>query len=137
MSDIFSRKKRSEVMSKIRGKDTVVEKKLVSILRRVTKTRFTLNDGKVLGKPDVVFMRQKVCVFVGGDFWYGWRRPILKIELSKKRKEKIERNRRRDRNVVRNLRRQGRAVFRVWEHDFSNENKITSFISILLKKNKK
>ena len=49
------------------------------------------------GKPDFVFIKARVVVFVDGDFWHGWRYPLWKQKLSDYWQKKIERNRHRDR----------------------------------------
>src|SRR5437588_12558869 len=70
MSDVFSKTKRSQVMSRIRGrgnKDT--ELALVELLR---KHRFSgwRRSHTLFGKPDFVFPRLKLAVFVDGCFWH-------------------------------------------------------------------
>jgi G:T-mismatch repair DNA endonuclease (very short patch repair protein) len=52
VTDIYSAAKRSEVMAKIRGKDTVIERRLRSALHRFG-LRFRLNASKLPGRPEV------------------------------------------------------------------------------------
>ena len=71
MADVFTKAKRSEVMSQIRGrgnKDTEIA--LARLLRqnKITGWRRQL---PVFGKPDFVFPKQKLAVFVDGCFWHG------------------------------------------------------------------
>ncbi len=66
MADIWTKKKRSEVMSLIRGKDNKeTEQTLVALLKRdkITGWRRHL---PLPGKPDFAFPRLKVAVFVDG-----------------------------------------------------------------------
>lgn len=68
------------------------------------------------GKPDFVFPKDKVIVFVDGCFWHG--HECLKPRDSLKKgfwKEKIERNKERDKMVSKSLRKEGWKVVRIWE----------------------
>lgn len=117
MSDVFTQAKRSEVMSRIRGsgnKDT--ELRLIALLRaaRITgwRRRYPL-----AGRPDFVFPREKVAVFVDGCFWHGcplhatWPKQNADFWAAK-----IRGNQARDRAVNRALRAEGWSVVRIWEH---------------------
>ncbi len=102
-------------MSRIRGKDTLPE-------RMVGKAFASLNliwEGHARdlpGRPDFVFRKEQVVVFVDGDFWHGWRFPQWKDKLSVEWEEKISRNRARDQRNHQRLRRMGWQVLRLWEH---------------------
>ena len=79
MADIWNKRKRSEVMALIRLRgNKATELRLVSIFRlhRITGWR---RRQKLTGKPDFVFRKERVCVFVDGCFWHGckkcYRRP--------------------------------------------------------------
>ena len=68
------------------------------------------------GKPDFVFPRSGLAVFVDGCFWHG--HTCLKPRDSLKKgywKEKIDRNKERDKLVNQSLRKEGWKVVRVWE----------------------
>ena len=114
MADIFTPEKRSWVMSRIRSKDTKIEKKTASMLRKnkIHYRRFP----KVFGSPDFV-VEKKVLVFCDGDFWHGYQYGRKKKPPKKFWRDKIERNMERDRKVSRTLRRDGWSVIRIWEHD--------------------
>ena len=71
MPDVFTKTKRSEVMSRIRGrgnKDT--ELALAELMRRARITGWRRNQS-MFGKPDFVFPKFKLAVFVDGCFWHG------------------------------------------------------------------
>lgn len=71
---------------------------------------------KLLGKPDFVFPKEKLAVFVDGCFWHG--HTCLKPRDSLKSgfwKEKIERNKKRDQKVNSSLKKEGWKVVRIWE----------------------
>ena len=114
MADIFSRKKRSWVMSRIRSRDTGIEKKTAQLLRKnkLHYRRFP----KVFGSPDFA-VEKKVMVFCDGDFWHGYQYNRKKKPPKKFWRDKIERNMERDRKVTRRLRADGWPVVRLWEHD--------------------
>jgi len=114
MADIFTPEKRSWVMSRIRSKDTKIEKKTASMLRK-NKIRYR-RFPKVFGSPDFV-VEKKVLVFCDGDFWHGYQYDRKKKPPKKFWRDKIERNMERDRKVTRKLRADGWSVVRLWEHD--------------------
>ena len=114
MPDIFTPEKRSWVMSRIRSRDTKIEKRTASLLRKngLHYRRFP----KTFGSPDFV-VEKSVLVFCDGDFWHGYRYKEKKRLPKKFWRDKIERNMRRDRTVTRRLRADGWSVVRLWEHD--------------------
>ena len=114
MADIFTPKKRSWVMSRIRSRDTKIEKKMAQLLRKnkLHYRRFP----KVFGSPDFA-VEKKVMVFCDGDFWHGYKYSKKKKPPKKFWRDKIERNMERDRKVSRKLRADGWSVVRLWEHD--------------------
>lgn len=137
MSDVFTTAKRSAVMAAIRGsgnKDT--ELRMIALFR---KHRFIgwRRSVALFGKPDFVFPRDRVAVFVDGCFWHGCPKP-KHAPMPKNRAEwwaaKLARNRERDRLVTKTLRRQGWKVIRIWECDLKPKNwqRIANRLSKLL-----
>lgn len=116
----MSAEKRSLLMSKVRGKDTCIEISLRSQLHQ-RGYRFRKNYKVLPGKPDVVFISEKVAVFVEGDFWHGYRFPTWSNRLSPFWKNKIEANRKRDLKNFTKLRRKGWTVVRIWEHEIEED----------------
>ena len=114
MADIFTPAKRSWVMSRIRSRDTKIEKKMAQLLRKnkMHYRRFP----KIFGSPDFV-VEKNLLVFCDGDFWHGYRYSKKKKPPKKFWRDKIERNMSRDRIVTRKLRTDGWSVVRLWEHD--------------------
>jgi DNA mismatch endonuclease, patch repair protein len=116
MADIFSPAKRSEVMARIRAKDTKPE----WAVRRAIHTmgfRFRLHDHRLPGRPDIVLPRRRLIVQVKGCFWHG--HSCLKGRVPGTNRHywlpKIERNRARDVRNDRKLRAMGWRVRTVWE----------------------
>jgi len=68
--DIFNQQKRSEIMSRVRGKDTKPELQVRSFLH-ATGLRYILHNKKLPGKPDLSFPSRKLALFVHGCFWHG------------------------------------------------------------------
>lgn len=120
MTDRLSVDARSRLMSRIRGKNTGPEKLLARLLRK--NGVLFRKHGKLLpGRPDFYFPRNRVAVFVDGDFWHGWRFPAWSAKLQPFWRKKIAGNRMRDRRVHASLRRLGWRVIRVWEHQLEQD----------------
>jgi len=120
MPDVFTKAKRSEVMSRIRSrgnKDT--ELALIKLFREHGVTGWRRNQ-KVFGKPDFLFRRKRLALFVDGCFWHGCpkhcKAPVGNREFWEK---KLSANQERDRRVNRELRKLGWRVVRIWEHDLA------------------
>lgn len=120
MADVFTAEKRSALMALIRGSgNRETELRLVSLFRESRITGWRRNT-KLFGKPDFVFPKQRVAVFLDGCFWH--RHPGCKFSYTPKSRidfwlSKFAKNVSRDRFVTRTLRRAGWRVVRVWECD--------------------
>lgn len=118
--DIFTPEKRSDVMSRIRGRDTKPELALRSMLHRLGY-RFTVNGPKnksLPGKPDLVLPKYRTVIFVHGCFWHGHENcPDFRMPKSRRAwwKQKIEGNQARDLRTENALRNQGWHVVTIWE----------------------
>ena len=113
--DVFTKKKRSEIMSKIRSKNTKAELLVFRELRK-RKINFQKHYKKISGSPDVALPRKKIAIFIDGDFWHGRNFKRNKNRLPKKYwRKKIETNVARDRKNKAKLKKQGWKVLRVWE----------------------
>lgn len=119
MADVFTPEKRSEVMSRIRGRDTKPELLVRSMLHRLGY-RFTVNSPKnrqLPGKPDLVLRKHRTVVFVHGCFWHGHEHcPDFRLPKSRRAwwKRKITGNRARDHRCETALREQGWHVVTIW-----------------------
>ena len=120
MPDVFTQAKRSVVMSRIRGsgnRDT--ELRLIQLFRASQIVGWRRNS-PLFGKPDFVFPRQRIAVFVDGCFWH--RHDGCKFSYTPKSRldfwlRKFAQNVARDRLVTRTLRKTGWRVLRIWECD--------------------
>jgi len=116
MTDFVSKEKRSKIMGAIKSKgNETTEIAMVKIFRENKIVGWRRNF-ELKGKPDFVFPKDRVVVFVDGCFWHG--HTCLKPRDSLKKgfwKDKIDRNRKRDKLVSKALRKDGWKVVRVWE----------------------
>lgn len=69
MPDSFPAEIRSKIMSKIKGKDTSPELAVRSYLHR-KGFRYRLHGNELPGKPDLIFAKYRVAVFIHGCFWH-------------------------------------------------------------------
>jgi DNA mismatch endonuclease, patch repair protein len=131
--DVFTREKRSQVMSRIRSsgnRDT--ELRMIAMFRAHGITGWRRST-KLVGKPDFVFRRERVVIFVDGCFWHGCPQP-KHSPMPKGNAEfwakKLSLNKARDRFVTRTLRHQDWKVLRVWEHDLNPSRQARSVARI-------
>lgn len=126
-------------MSRIRSKGTKPEIAFFQLIKSnfmYGQYPYRKHSGKVPGKPEIAFLKQKVAVFVDGDFWHGYKHKDWIEKLPKKYwQEKILKNIERDRKVNRELKQLGWSVLRIWEHDLGSSNKISEKIRRTLEKN--
>lgn len=114
---------RSQLMGRIRSRgNKKTEIRLISVFRANNIIGWRRNN-TLFGKPDFVFRKQKLALFVDGCFWHGCPKhghfPATNKAFWRK---KILRNIERDREVLRFLRKAGWRVVRVWEHDLARKN---------------
>ncbi|NYT64327.1 DNA mismatch endonuclease Vsr [Alcaligenaceae bacterium] len=69
MADVFTKEDRSKVMSRVKGKDTAPELKVRRLLHAFGY-RYKTHAKDMTGKPDIVFTRRKVVIFIHGCFWH-------------------------------------------------------------------
>lgn len=113
--DIWDKKKRSNVMAKIRSKDTKPE----WIVRRYLYSRgyrYRKNVKGLPGTPDIVLRKYGIAIFIHGCFWHGHEVdghiPHSNVDFWRK---KIERNKQRDERNKEALKKMGWKVMTVWE----------------------
>ena len=120
--DTVSKKKRSEIMSKIRGKNTkpeiIVRKYLFS-----KGHRYRLHDKKLPGKPDIVMKKKKIAIQVRGCFWHGHSCKLANYPKTNRKywKDKINNNRKRDRKNDRLIKKMGYQLIVVNECRIGNK----------------
>ena len=113
---------RSYCMSRIRGKDTSIEKMLSRALWH-RGLRFRKNSSAIYGHPDISIRKYKIAIFCDGDFWHGYDWENRKEDIKSNRDywiPKIERNIAKDEETNHVLTAMGYHVIRVWEHEIRN-----------------
>jgi DNA mismatch endonuclease, patch repair protein len=123
VTDVFSKEKRSEIMSRIRGKNTTPELKVRSMLHRMGY-RFRLHVPNLPGKPDIVLPKYKTVIFVHGCFWHqheGCRMSFMPKTRKGFWMEKLAANRIRDTRAVEKLAALGWRSLVVWECEISDQ----------------
>lgn len=125
MADIFSPATRSSVMAQIRATgNKQTELRFVEILRRNGIVGWRRHQ-PIIGRPDFIFPREKVAVFVDGCFWHGCSRHGRSPASNQKYwLPKLLRTKRRDSRNTKTLRALGWKVIRLWEHDLVSEDRI-------------
>lgn len=123
MADFLTPGQRSELMARIRSNDTAPELALRRALHRLG-LRFTLRNGRLPDKPDLVFPRHKAVVFVHGCFWH--RHAGCKVASTPKSntafwQEKFDRNVARDARSAVLLEEAGWRVIVAWECDLQSK----------------
>lgn len=117
MTDVFTRRDRSRIMSLVRNRHTRPELLVRSILHRMG-FRFSLHRRDLPGSPDIVLPAKKTVVFVHGCFWHshrGCRRSKLPATHIRFWRKKLSLNLERDRRAQKELRSLGWRVAVVWE----------------------
>ena len=137
MSDIYSKQKRSLIMSKISNKNTKPEILIRKLLYSLGY-RFRLHKKELPGKPDIVLPKHKKVIFVNGCFWHGHNKCVRsKLPLTNKKfwSDKIAKNKKKDRSNFIRLKKLGWNYLVIWQCEISKKNfnkltnKIISFLS--------
>ncbi|WP_273161396.1 very short patch repair endonuclease [Bacteroides fluxus] len=126
MTDVHSKQVRSYNMSMIRSKNTKPE----MIVRRYLFSsgfRYRVNVQGIKGKPDIVFTKYRIVIFINGCFWHG--HPNCKIFVLPKTntewwKSKIETTHKRDEKNQQLLKAEGWHVIVIWECQLKKKNRL-------------
>lgn len=121
--DFLDAAARSERMSRIRARgNQTTELRLAALLRRLGLVGWR-RGVRLIGRPDFVYRKQRLAVFVDGCFWHGcplhYIKPIGNADFWV---NKVQSNRKRDRAVSRALSTAGWRVLRIWEHELRGKN---------------
>lgn len=126
MVDTVDKETRSQIMRRVRSKDTAPE----MVVRRLIFSlgyRYRLHDGRLPGKPDLVFVGRRKVIFVHGCFWHRHDGCTL-ARLPKSRTEfwvkKLTDNKERDSRNLSALRKLGWRALVIWECSLSDREKL-------------
>lgn len=134
MMDIYTKSRRSEIMSHIKGSKTSPEKTIACLLRKL-KVRFKCNVQTLPGQPDFVIYLYKTIIFVHGCFWHNHAnctRSKLPTTNREFWKRKILGNKKRDMRVLRLLRKEGWHVITIWQCALRNQEHVMSRLKRML-----
>ena len=124
MADVLSKKKRSAAMAAVRSRGNKQTELVLAKLLRANRITGWSRHPSLLGKPDFVFRRHRLAVFVDGCFWHGCpshcRMPSSNQTYWR---PKIAGNKARDTLVVAALRKRGWRVLRIWEHELKKPSR--------------
>lgn len=116
MPDNLTREQRSYCMSRVKGKDTGLETRVRSEIHK-RGLRFRKHLKELPGKPDIVFTKARVAVFLDGDFWHGFEFSQWEQTISPFWRAKISKTIERDRKNHGRLSEMGWTVVRLWQHE--------------------
>ena len=123
--DTVSPQERSRIMGNVKARgNKSTELKLIKLFKDYCITGWKRNY-PVKGKPDLVFLPQRVAIFVDGCFWHGCE-DHCRIPLGNKNfwLAKISRNKERDIEITTDFQERDWKVIRIWEHELNSENSI-------------
>lgn len=125
MADIWTKKKRSEVMSLVRGRGNKDTELVLARLFRKNKITGWRRHVLLPGKPDFTFRKHRLTIFVDGCFWHCCPKHARQPKSNRAFwLRKFSANSTRDKFVNRTLRREGWRVLRIWEHELPRKNEV-------------
>ena len=123
MADVWTKKKRSEVMSLVRSKGNKDTELVLARLFRQNKINGWRRHLSLPGKPDFTFRKHRLAVFADGCFWHGCPKHARQPKSNRAFwRRKLAANKKRDMVVTRTLRKTGWRVLRIWEHELARRN---------------
>lgn len=127
MVDVLTKEQRQLNMKNIKGRDTKPELLIRQELHR-RGLRFRLNVPNLPGRPDLVFPRHKVAIFIHGCFWHGHDCPMFHLPETRREfwRRKIEATKLRDLKVHMELLDLDWRILTVWECSMRGKNRLST-----------
>jgi DNA mismatch endonuclease (patch repair protein) len=123
MTDVFDPAKRSQVMARVKGRDTKPEMQVRRLLTAMG-VRYRLHRKDLPGAPDIVMAGRRLAIFVHGCFWHG-HDCARGARVPKQNRDywlaKIGRNRARDERTQAELAAMGWTPLVLWECELKDE----------------
>lgn len=125
MVDVFSREKRSQIMSRVKGSgNALTELRLIETFRSNGLVGWRRNV-RIFGRPDFVFPHMRIAIFVDGCFWHCCpQHGTIPASNQEFWVRKLNGNKKRDRLVVSELRKRGWKPVRIWQHEFRRPDRL-------------
>ena len=126
---------RSEVMRRVKSRDTTPERRVRAALRALGFTGYRLDRKDLPGRPDIAFLSRRIAIFVHGCFWHGHdckRGARVPKENRDYWLAKIGRNRARDRASLEALDQKGWRVLVVWECESRDAEALSARLQALM-----
>lgn len=121
--DKLTKEQRRKNMQAVKSKGSKIEVKLGKALWE-KGLRYRKNNKTVFGNPDFTFKKNKIAIFVDGEFWHGKDWEVRKFDHKSNQKfwfQKIERNIERDKEVNEYLKNEGWQVLRFWGKEIDKD----------------
>lgn len=112
---------RSRLMRKMHSKDTQAELIFRKALWKLG-FRYRKNYKNLPGSPDIVFLKNRLVIFIDGEFWHGYDWDKTRDTIKSNRDywvQKIERNMDRDKKVNLQLAESNWTIFRFWSREIT------------------
>jgi DNA mismatch endonuclease (patch repair protein) len=124
MSDVFSVEKRSAVMKAVKSRNTkTTELKMIEIFKELHIVGWR-RTYPLIGKPDFVFPKKRIVVFVDGCFWHGHDcRNVTPSANAEFWNAKRVYNKQHDEIVTETLLKKNWIVIRIWECELKKKNR--------------
>jgi DNA mismatch endonuclease, patch repair protein len=123
MADTFSTEFRSAIMRKVKHKGNKSTEQRLIVFFKENGIKGWRRNYKAIGKPDFVFLDQRIAIFADGCFWHGHdcRNTTPKQNTSYWEKKRL-RNKLRDQEINKRFRQRGWKVIRYWECEIKSGN---------------
>lgn len=133
MTDTFTKEKRSQIMRLVKSsRNKSTELQLIKFFKSESIKGWRRNY-KLFGKPDFVFLKKRIAVFVDGCFWHGHNcRNTKPKDNNDYWDKKIKRNKKRDILVTNVLSKKGWIVIRIWECELKKKEILSKKIKRIL-----
>lgn len=129
MVDNISPAERSDIMRRVRSKDTKPELRVRRLVHGLGY-RYRLHKADLPGRPDLVFASRRKVIFVHGCFWHGHSCKLGRVPKSRVQYwlNKLKRNRERDKLVLQRLKAENWRSLVIWECQLRNLDKLVPMI---------
>jgi len=123
--DKITPEERSKVMAKVKSRGNLSTELKLIVIFKIHNIKGWRRGFPLPGKPDFVFPKSRLVLFVDGCFWHGCKEHCRLPESNEEYWiKKIARNKKRDLQITKELRGKNWVVIRLWEHELTNKNYI-------------